>query len=149
MKYTYLLILLACSLNVYAQPSEYTLESNKKLVVEFYQQVLLQGNISVIDNYIGDVYIQHNPNLPNGKEALRNLIKSFPVKKPGDRPNGEIVRVIAENNLVVLHVKHYSWPQPLGGAIVDIFRVENNKIVEHWDIIQAIPDKPKNNNTMF
>ena len=49
----------------------------------------------------------------------------------------------------MLHVNNYNWPGPNGGAIVDIFRVKNNKIVEHWDVIQAIPDTSKNTNTMF
>lgn len=149
MKLIYLFLLLILSSITHANTNESVVASNKKLVVEFYQQVLLQGNASVIDQYIGEVYIQHNPNLSDGKEALRSLIKRFPVKKAGDKPNGEIIRVIAEGDLVVLHIKNYTWPQPRGGSIVDIFRVENNKIVEHWDVIQAIPEKSANNNTMF
>lgn len=149
MKLIYLLLLLTASSIAHASTNESVIASNKKLVVDFYQQVLLQGDASVIDKYIGDVYIQHNPNLPNGKEALRGLINSFPVKKADDKPNGEIIRVIAEGDLVVLHVKNYSWPQPLGGAIIDIFRVENNNIVEHWDVVQAIPKQSANSNTMF
>ncbi len=125
------------------------LDANKQLVVDFYSEVLLHANAEAIDKYIGDVYIQHNPNLPDGKEALRELVESFPAREAGAPPAGEIVRVIAEDDLVVLHVKNYGWPGPNGDAIIDIFRVEGNKIVEHWDVIQAIPDNPKNTNTMF
>ncbi|WP_315980099.1 hypothetical protein [Aliamphritea spongicola] len=50
---------------------------------------------------------------------------------------------------MVLHVKNDSWPGPNGGAVVDIFRVKDNLIVEHWDVIQAIPDTAANDNTMF
>ncbi|MGL6162205.1 nuclear transport factor 2 family protein [Microbulbifer sp.] len=133
----------------FATAESSTLESNKKLVVDFYTEVLFYGKSEAIDKYIGEVYIQHNPNLGDGKEALRQLIKSFPPREKGAPPTGEIVRVVAEGDLVVLHVKNYGWPAPNGGAIVDIFRVENNKITEHWDVIQAIPDSSKNNNTMF
>lgn len=132
-----------------AVADENALASNKKLVVDFYTEVLLYGKADAIDKYIGDVYIQHNPNLADGKEALRQLVESFPSKEKGASPTGEIVRVVAEGDLVVLHVKNHDWPEPNGGAIVDIFRVENNKITEHWDVIQAIPDSSKNNNTMF
>ena len=129
-----------------ANAEKHDLESNKKLVTEFYKEVLFYGKSNAIDKYIGDKYIQHNPKVADGKEALRALINSFP---PRTKPSGEIVRVIAENDLVVLHVKSYNWPGPNGGAIVDIFRVEDGKIVEHWDVIQAIPEKSANNNTMF
>ncbi len=126
-----------------------TLDSNKQLVVNFYTDVLLKGNPDAIDEYIGEEYIQHNPNLPDGKEALRQLVQSFPSKDDTAPPSGKIVRVIAEGDLVVLHVNNFNWPSPNGGAIVDIFRVKDNKIVEHWDVIQAIPDTSKNSNTMF
>ncbi len=130
-----------------AEPS--TLEANKKLVVDFYTEVLFNGKTEVIDQYIGNVYIQHNPYVGDGKEALRKFIESFPAREKNAPPSAEIVRVIAEGDLVVLHIKSYSWPAPNGGATVDIFRVENNKIVEHWDVHQAIPDNSKNSNTMF
>ncbi len=148
MKSLFLTITLMLICNTVMADTE-ALESNKKLVVDFYTAVLFHGRADAIDQYIGDVYIQHNPNVADGKEALRQLIESFPPREKDAPPSGEIVRVVAEDDLVVLHVKNYSWPSPNGGAIVDIFRVENNKIVEHWDVVQAIPESSKNNNTMF
>jgi predicted SnoaL-like aldol condensation-catalyzing enzyme len=120
--------------------------ANKALVVDFYRQVLLARNADAIDQFIGDTYIQHNPHLPDGKAALRALIQKLP--KPID-PVGEIVRVIAEGDLVVLHVNYHTWPGPQGGAVVDIFRVAEGKIVEHWDVVQAVPAQSANDNTMF
>ena len=123
-----------------------TLEDNKKLVVDFYNEVIFRGNPDPVDKYIGDKYIQHNPTVADGKEGLLNLLNNM---QKSDEPSGEIVRVVAEGDLVVLHVKSYHWPGPNGGAIIDIFRVEEGKIVEHWDVIQAIPSEPANSNTMF
>lgn len=147
MKYSLLAILMF--VGNFAMADTNALESNKKLVVDFYTEVLLHGRAEAIDKYIGDTYIQHNPNVADGKEAFRQLIESFPPRDEGAPPSGEIVRVVAEGDLVVLHVRNYHWPPPNGGAVVDIFRVENNRIVEHWDVIQAIPDKSENDNTMF
>lgn len=141
-----LLCLLSLPLQLHADDST---EANKKLVVDFYTEILFQQKLDKIDHYIGDIYIQHNPNVADGKQALLDLLRSFPAPEPGNKPFGEIVRVIAEDDLVVLHVKNYSWPGPNGGAVVDIFRVKDNLIVEHWDVIQAIPDTAANDNTMF
>jgi len=124
-------------------------KANKALTIEFYTEVILKGNAEAIDDYIGDTYIQHNPRVADGKAALKELVSGFPKATDDSNLPGEIVRAIAEDNLVVLHVKHHSWPGPNGGAFVDIFRVEDGLIVEHWDVIQAIPDTSANQNTMF
>ena len=127
-----------------------TVDTNKELVVNFYNEVLFQGKHQAIDKYIGDKYIQHNPYVADGKEALRNLIKEMaPDNNSPVEPFGEIIRVVAEGDLVVLHIRNFSWPDQNGSAVVDIFRVENNKIVEHWDVVQPVPEKSANNNTMF
>ena len=73
----------------------------------------------------------------------RILKEKFPNR------SSEIKRVMAEGDLVVLHVHSKPSPEDRGSAIIDIFRVENGKIVEHWDVIQPIPEKAANTNTMF
>ena len=145
---TYSIVFVALFANQ-AYGQEHDLDFNKKLVSGFYTEVLLNGNSKAIDRYIGDEYTQHNPNLADGKEALRGLVESFPPRAENAGPAGEIVRIIAEGDLVVLHVRNYGWPQPNGGAIVDIFRVKDGKIVEHWDVVQAVPETSANENTMF
>lgn len=143
-KMIWILLLSIVSISVQADTEE-----NTKLVTEFYNTAILQARHSELDRYIGDVYIQHNPQVADGKEGLRELLMRInPDSSPGE-PSGEIVRVIAEDDLVVLHVKYYNWPGEFGGAVMDIFRVENGRIVEHWDVIQAIPEVSANDNTMF
>lgn len=136
------LTLLLTSVASYGKSSN--TELNRSIVVSFYNEVLIQRNAKAIDNYIDNDYVQHNPDVPNGKQALKNFISNVPSKTPG-----EIVRVIADGNLVVLHVKRYKLGGEKNRVIVDIFRVENGKIVEHWDVIQAIPNYSQNGNSMY
>jgi predicted SnoaL-like aldol condensation-catalyzing enzyme len=97
--------------------------------------------------YIGDRYIQHNPYVPDGAAAFYGYFESFFAAHPQSRV--EIKRVIAEGDLVVLHLHSRTDDQDRGRAIVDIFRIENGKIVEHWDVVQDVPAKSANSNTMF
>lgn len=130
-----------------AQSSEAQAETNKKVVLAFYDAALVQLDADKALAYIGSKYIQHNPIAPDGVEGLKGLIKFLKQKYP-DRKS-EIKRVVAQDDLVVLHVHSKSTPEERGNAIVDIFRLENGKIVEHWDVIQPVPEKSANANTMF
>lgn len=121
---------------------------NKKIVIDFYEGVFLQHKVKeYADRYIGQQYIQHNPNVPDGKAPFVNFFTEKFQKNP--QAKNEIKRAIAEGNLVVLHVHSTENEKDRGRAIIDIFRVENGKIVEHWDVIQNIPEQSKNTNTMF
>ena len=97
--------------------------------------------------YIGDRYIQHNPRVPNGAAAFYGYFEGFFREHPQSR--AIIHRVLADGDLVALHVQSQDGPADAGRAIVDIFRVENGKIVEHFDVIQPIPATTANGNTMF
>jgi predicted SnoaL-like aldol condensation-catalyzing enzyme len=122
-------------------------EANKKIVVDFYNLALNQKDFDAAAKYFGPRYIQHNPSAPDGAEGLKGLVTFLKEKFPNS--HSEIKRVIAEGDLVVLHVHSVREPGQRGRAIVDMFRLENGKIVEHWDVIQDIPEKPANDNTMF
>ena len=138
------LLLLVTSLPAFASNPE----SSKTVVVSFYKMAFGDHKPrAAADQFIGDKYIQHNPKVPDGKKAFVDFFEPFFKGHP--EHHAEITQVIADGNLVALHVHSQTTKEERGRAIVDIFRVENGKIVEHWDVIQDIPEKSVNSNTMF
>src|SRR5476649_131872 len=123
------------------------LEANKKIVVDFYNKGLNDKDFDAAAKYFGPRYTQHNPGGADGPQGFKNLVTFLKEKFPSS--HSEIKRVIAEGDLVVLHVHSVRAPGERGRAIVDIFKVENGKIVEHWDVVQDVPEKSANTNTMF
>jgi predicted SnoaL-like aldol condensation-catalyzing enzyme len=124
--------------------------SPRELVVAFYEAALNEKNVAKARQYLGDTYIQHNPRVADGVEGLVRLIEFRRAHYPEAR--NEIKRVIAEGGLVALHVHSVVIPGSPGRAIVDIFRVADGKVVEHWDVIQEIPVEifpPLNDNGLF
>jgi len=122
-------------------------ETNKKIVLEFYDKALNQKDFEAASKYFGSRYVQHNPNVPDGIDSFKGLITMLKEKFPNSR--SEIKRAVAEGDLVMLHVHSVREPGQRGRAIVDIFRLENGKIVEHWDVAQDIPEKMPHSNGMF
>ena len=140
--------LLVAMLMAFAVPAfAADLEANKKIVVDFYEKGLNQKDYDAAAKHFGPRYVQHNPGAANGPEGFKRLVGFLKEKFPNSR--NEIKRVVAEGDLVVLHVHSKRSPEERGRAIVDIFKVENGKIVEHWDVIQDVPEKSANDNTMF
>jgi predicted SnoaL-like aldol condensation-catalyzing enzyme len=140
-------LLVAAVLGVATPAFAADLEANKKVVIDFYEKALNQKDFDAASKYFGPRYIQHNPTAANGPEGLKKLVAFLKEKFP--QSHNEIKRVIAEGDYVVLHVHSVREPGQRGRAIVDIFKLEDGKIVEHWDVIQDVPEKAANDNTMF
>jgi predicted SnoaL-like aldol condensation-catalyzing enzyme len=123
-------------------------EANKKTVLDFYEKAINQKDFEAASVHFGDVYIQHNPGAPDGKEGLKGFIAFLKEKLPNY--HSEIKKVWAEGDYVILHIHAVASPGERGDAVVDIFRLDaNGKVVEHWDVIQPVPENPANSNTMF
>jgi predicted SnoaL-like aldol condensation-catalyzing enzyme len=122
-------------------------EQNKKTVVDFYEKGLNEKDFEAASKYFGPRYTQHNPNAPDGPEGFKTFLQFLKEKFPASR--SEIKRVFADGDYVILHVHAVREPGTRGNAIVDIFKLENGRIVEHWDVVQPVPEKSANANGMF
>lgn len=123
------------------------LSTNKQITVDFYQTAFDGNPAKAVADHIGDRYIQHNPQAPDGPEAFIGFVEWLRGENPELQLN--IKRVIAEGDLVFTHSELVLKPGTPGRALADIFRLENGKVVEHWDVIQDIPSEAANDNTMF
>jgi predicted SnoaL-like aldol condensation-catalyzing enzyme len=121
-------------------------ERNKAIVLDFYEQGLNRKDFEAASKYLG-TYIQHNPNAEDGPDGFRKFIEVLKTKFPQSR--SEITQVHVDGDFVVLRVRAIREPGTRGSAIVDIFRLKDGKIEEHWDSVQPIPEQSANQNGMF
>jgi predicted SnoaL-like aldol condensation-catalyzing enzyme len=123
-------------------------ETNKQNVIAFYELMFNDCKPhEAIEQYAGDVYIQHNPFVADGKEAFITYFEKMAKEYPGKRV--EVKLAVAEGNLVALRC-HQTWPGEKDWVGADFFRLDDNgKIVEHWDVLQVMPDVFAHGNGMF
>ncbi len=121
-------------------------EANRALVMDFYQKVLIEGQIDRSSTYLGADYHQHNPQIADGFEGFAMFFKHIQENQiPFSLTQTH--RSIAEGNFVLLHSEGQIGGKP--HAFMDLFRVEDGKIVEHWDVVQEVPAEMAHDNGMF
>jgi predicted SnoaL-like aldol condensation-catalyzing enzyme len=124
------------------------LESSKKAVVEFYELAFnaKQPQLAV-EKYVGPQYIQHNPLAPDGADAFVGFVTGYVGQFP--ELSVDIKRVVGEGDMVALHALIKTSADDPGLVAADFFRLENGKIVEHWDVLQPFPQTSANDHPMF
>lgn len=125
-----------------------SLERNKQTVLAFYETGLDQKDFHAAAELLGDHYVQHNPRIADGIDGFKAFVETLRQDFPDLR--AEVKRIFADGNFVIAHVSGVRVPGQPGTAIVDIFRLDpEGKIVEHWDVMQPVPDTALNQNGMF
>nr|WP_237172119.1 nuclear transport factor 2 family protein [Pandoraea norimbergensis] len=121
--------------------------ANKQAVLAFYEAGLNRKDFEAARQYLGTQYIQHNPNAADGVEGFGKFLDFLRKNQPDS--HSDIVRAFADGDYVILHVRKVPHPGDAPIAIVDIFRLDKGKIVEHWDVSQQVPAKTVSGNPMF
>ncbi|AZY50709.1 nuclear transport factor 2 family protein [Bordetella avium] len=125
-----------------------SVQQNKDVVQAFFRLMFEEHQVEeAVSRYVDRQFVQHNPYLESGSAPLAEYFSLYFEQNP--QASAEIKRMIAEGDLVVVHSLLKDGPEDRGQATVDIFRLTNGKIVEHWDVSQEIPENPANTNGMF
>lgn len=119
---------------------------NRAIVTEFARLFYTQRDVAAaFEQFVVEDYLQHNPTIPDGRQpAVDMLVPKFTT--PG--ATFEIQRILVDGDLALIHVKA-SFPGNPVAAVADIYRLENGKVVEHWDVLQRMPDEVANDHPMF
>jgi len=120
-------------------------EDNKKLVADMYQELFGDKNIGAADKYIIENYIQHNPLVADGREALKTALSQWFKNAPKEKI--DIQHLAADGEYVYIHTRSVRGDKTF--SVIDIFRIEGDKIAEHWDVIQEVPVNAANDHPMF
>lgn len=121
---------------------------NKQVVLDWYEVAFVKKDpATAADKYMGPSYTQHNPDVPDGLDAFKGAIGGMHGQFPDF--STDIKRVLVDGDLVAIHHHVKMTGEDPGSSVVDIMRMENGRIVEHWDVIQPVSEKPANENTMF
>jgi len=124
-----------------------TIDHNKSLVTRFVADVWNARKFDRLKEFVAEAYVQHNPNLPNGRAALDGFLRGFYSQ---NMANGEfaIARIVADGDLIITHSLFKTSADDRGTAVVGIYRVEDGLLVEHWDVKEPVPEATANGNPM-
>lgn len=122
-------------------------EENKQTVLAFYQAAINDKDHNAASKLLSHRYIQHNPRIADGLEGFREFVVTLKADFPQLR--AEVKRIFAEGDHVIAHVHGIRVPGGPETAIVDIFRLEDGRIAEHWDVMQQVPEEARHQNGMF
>ena len=122
-------------------------EANLRLVERVFAQVLAPMDSQTVEGLFAPGFIQHNPGMASGVPALKDGLDR--VKAACPRATYSVKRMMTDGDLVMAHVHAILEPGDPGVAMVNIFRVENGLIAEHWEVAQPVETKPKNGNGQF
>jgi predicted SnoaL-like aldol condensation-catalyzing enzyme len=121
-------------------------QANKQLVSQYYAAVWNARDADATTRFVADEYIQHNPNIANGRMPLQAFLAGFFQQLPDAK--FKVVRLVAEDDLVVAHSLFSANALDRGTAVVDVYRIQDGKLVEHWDVKEPVPDSTANGNPM-
>ncbi len=124
-----------------------TASANKQRVADYFERVWNAHDVSALDDFVATDFIQHNPALGDGRAALAAFLDGLFAALPAGR--FEVRRLVAEGDLVVAHSLFRAGADDARGtAVVDIFRLHDGWLVEHWDLKEAVPAAVANSNGM-
>jgi predicted SnoaL-like aldol condensation-catalyzing enzyme len=116
-------------------------EANLALVLEMFEQVLNPMDSGAVDHFIAPDYIQHNQMAEPGRDGLKTFLDMIREQTP--QAVHDVKRAFVDGDHVTVHYHVRRWPGDQGWAVIDIFRLENGLIAEHWDVMQdVVPGGP-------
>ncbi len=121
--------------------------TNKELILKFYEEVFNRYDLSCLDDYMKDDYIQHNPTVPDGKAGFLVFCEKFLAMKP----HMEIKHIIEQDNMVCVFFKCTMQENNVVNKVFDLYRIEDGKLAEHWDCVDHDIEKitPVHSNGFF
>ncbi|WP_179867884.1 nuclear transport factor 2 family protein [Rhizobium anhuiense] len=120
--------------------------SNKQTVTRAYQRIFGDLDVSAVDEFMSKDFVQHNPTIADGPEGVKQLVEML-ASQGVRKQKIEFKHVVADGDTVILHTRYEMAENEW--RFIDIYRVENDKLVEHWDAMMQMPDTRANNNPMF
>lgn len=121
-------------------------EKNKKIAITAYQRIFGDLDIAAIDEFISEDFIQHNPTIADGPDGVKNLVQML-ISQGVMKQKIDFKHTVAQKDIVFLHSRYEMAGKEW--RFIDIYRIEKDKLVEHWDAMMPMPDERANNNPLF